>query len=132
MQAPAPKHVHTTLLGGYTMDDVKSQLGRQDAIINSIRGDVNLQAGALQRIENLALGIKSSIGTEEEDGLGGYKGTGIMGRTRRNEDEVKRLKNLYHKWIAFGTGFAACGGTALIAIWYVIGDKISIVLKGHL
>jgi uncharacterized coiled-coil protein SlyX len=116
--------------GVFTMDDLRARLDAQDATINSMRGDVNLQTGAVQRVETLMKSLIEKMGDEEEDGQGGYVGTGVMGRLRRNEVQVSKLKELYHRWIAFGAGFCACLGTALLVIWWLIGDKLDIVLKG--
>lgn len=112
------------------MDDLKARLDAQDVSISSIRGDVNLQTGALQRVENLMKVVLDRLGDEKEDGQGGYTGTGLMGRTRRNEIQVTKLKELYHRWIAFGAGFCACFGTLVAVLWWAFGDKIGIVLKG--
>lgn len=113
------------------MDDLKARMDTQDASISSIRGDVNLQTGALQRVETALKEVLSALGSEKEDGEGGYIGTGLMGRTRRNEMQVVKLKELYHRWIAFGAGFCACFGTLVAFLWWAFGDKLSIVLRGH-
>lgn len=113
------------------MDELKTRMDAQDASFNSLRGDVNLQTGAIQRVENMLKDIVLKMGDEKEDGDGGYVGTGMMGRLRRNEVQVVKLRELYHRWIAFGSGFCACL-TALVAfLWWAFGDQISIVLRGH-
>jgi hypothetical protein len=114
------------------MDDLKARMDTQDASINSIRGDVNLQTGALQRVEKAMTSILAKLGDEQEDGQGGYTGTGLMGRTRRNEIQAVKLKELYHRWIAFGAGFCACFGALVAVLWWAFGDKIGFVLKGHI
>lgn len=114
----------------FTMDDLIKRLDDHESAIKGARGDIGLQAAALQRIENAIKNLGTLIGIEEEDGSGGYKGTGIVGRTRRNEAEVRALKALYHRWIAFGAGFCASFGIFVAAVWWIVGDKIAIVLKG--
>lgn len=71
-----------------------------------------------------------AIGEEREDGQGNYLGTGLLGRTRRVERSQRNLRELYHRWIAFGSGFIMCAGGFIVALWWLIGDKVAIVLKG--
>lgn len=117
-------------VGGFSMEDLSRRLDEQDNAITGARGDITILGVAVQRVETLLKGMVAVLGTEEEDGKGGYTGTGIVGRTRRNEADVRALKALYHRWIAFGAGFCACLGGSAVLVWYVIGDKIAIVLKG--
>lgn len=119
------------------MEDMRHKLDAQDGVINAIRGDTQLQAGALQRVENQfkligndVAAILLHLGKEEEDGQGNYTGTGLLGRVRRVERGQKSLRELYHRWIAFGSGFVMCLGGAISIVWWLLGDKLAIVLKG--
>lgn len=119
------------------MEDVVHRLDTQDGVINAIRGDVLTQAQALQGVQTSLVQmskdltiIAQAIGEEKEDGAGNYLGTGLLGRTRRVERAQRSLRELYHRWIAFGSGFVACGGVASAAIWWLLSDKLALVLKG--
>lgn len=122
---------------GYTLEDVRHKLDLQDATISAIRGDTLTQAQALQAVQTAIAQmakdvsvIALAIGEEKEDGQGNYLGTGLLGRTRRVERAQRSLRELYHRWIAFGSGFVACGGVASAALWWLLSDKLSLVLKG--
>lgn len=122
---------------GYTLEDVRKRMDTQDALISAIRGDTLTQAQALQGVQNSLvqmakdLGtIAAAIGEEKEDGQGNYLGTGLLGRVRRVERGQRSLRELYHRWIAFGSGFVACGGVAAGMIWWLLSDKLALVLKG--
>jgi hypothetical protein len=119
------------------MEDMRKRLDAQDQIILGVRGDTQIQAGALQAVQKAMEGlakdlstIAAAIGEEKEDGAGNYLGTGLLGRTRRVERAQRSLRELYHRWIAFGSGFIACGSVAVGALWWLLGDKLAIVLKG--
>jgi hypothetical protein len=119
------------------MEDMRKRLDQQDTILHGVRGDTQLQAQALQRVElgyaqvgkDVAT-ILLHLGKEEEDGQGNYMGTGLLGRVRRVERSQRTLRELYHRWIAFGAGFSGCLGGAVVIIWWLLGDKLAIVLKG--
>lgn len=128
----------------FTLEDVRHRMDAQDEVIKGIRGDTLSQAGVIQRVElsmqsmaknmeamasNMAV-MALAIGEEKEDGQGNYLGTGLLGRTRRVERAQRSLRELYHRWIAFGSGFVFCGGAAGAAIWWLLSDKLSLVLKG--
>ncbi len=128
----------------FTLEDVRQRMDAQDEVIKGIRGDTLSQAGVIQRVElsmqsmatnmetmakNMAV-MAMAIGEEKEDGQGNYLGTGLLGRTRRVERAQRSLRELYHRWIAFGSGFCMCAGAFLLALWWLIGDKVAIVLKG--
>lgn len=122
---------------GYTLEDVRKRMDTQDVLISAIRGDTLTQAQALQGVQNTLVQIAKDLGTvaaaigeEKEDGQGNYLGTGLLGRTRRVERAQRSLRELYHRWIAFGSGFVMCAGAFVVALWWLIGDKVAIVLKG--
>jgi hypothetical protein len=127
----------TPRVSEFGMDDLRRRLDAQDHITTGIRGDMTIQATAMQGIQkelaSLAGSVTtlvSAIGDEKEDGQGNYLGTGLLGRVRRVERSQRSLRELYHRWIAFGAGFCACFGTAVALIWWLVGDKIGLVLKG--
>lgn len=109
------------------------RLDAQERKIGDLGARIDLTHGALQRVEALGNRIVVTLGEETEDGKGGYVGKGLLGRVGRNEIAVKRLRDAYGRWIAYGAGFFTCGGAMLIAIWWLVGDKIAIILKatGH-
>jgi hypothetical protein len=120
-----------------TLNDLGHRMDLQDGVINAIRGDQLTQAQALQSVQvamaQMAKDVNAiahAIGEEKEDGEGNYLGTGLLGRTRRVERAQRSLRELYHRWIAFGSGFVACGGIAITALWWLLGDKLGLVLKG--
>lgn len=117
---------------------VMKKLEEHDRKFEQQSNDSNLTTLALQGVQKEVKGVVQALekialvlGNEEEDGAGNFRGTGIVGRTRRNESEVRKLKALYHRWIAWGAGFTTCAALFLVAMWWLIGDKLAIVLKGH-
>ena len=134
-QDRASRRVHRER--AYTLEDIRHRMDLQDGVIAAIRGDTLTQAQALQSVQvsmaqmmkDVAV-IAESIGQEKEDGNGNYLGTGLLGRTRRVERAQRSLRELYHRWIAFGSGFIACGGIAGGALWWLLSDKLALVLKG--
>lgn len=119
------------------MEDLENRMKAQDSVIQSIRGDMTIQATAAQGMQKELMTISADIkafvaamGEEKEDGQGNYLGTGLLGRVRRVERAQRTLRELYHRWIAFGAGFSACLGGAVLIIWWLLGDKLAIVLKG--
>lgn len=121
----------------YTLNDLGHRMDVMDGTVHAIRGDQLTQSQALQAVQvsmaqmakDVAL-IVQAIGEEKEDGQGNYLGTGLLGRTRRVERAQRTLRELYHRWIAFGSGFVACGGVAATALWWLLSDKLALVLKG--
>jgi hypothetical protein len=119
------------------MDELKGRLDAQDSVVGAIRGDMTIQATAMQGVQkdlgtltSAVTALVAAIGEEKEDGAGNYLGTGLLGRTRRVERAQRSLRELYHRWIAFGSGFCACLTAATAIIWWLLGDKLAIVLKG--
>ncbi len=119
------------------MNDLGHRMDVMDGVINAVRGDQLTQSQALQAVQvsmaqmakDLSV-VAQAIGEEKEDGQGNYLGTGLLGRTRRVERAQRSLRELYHRWIAFGSGFVACGGVAGAALWWLLSDKLALVLKG--
>lgn len=122
------------------MEDMKRRMDSQDSTIQAIRGDMTIQATAMQGIQKDLVKLTGSISTlvaamgeEREDGAGNYLGTGLLGRVRRVERGQRSLRELYHRWIAFGAGFTTCLGTSAAAIWWLLNHQVPEVLKmtGH-
>jgi hypothetical protein len=125
----------------FSMEDLRRRLDDQDKITQGMRGDMTIQATAMQGIQKEIAAMTASVtalvtalGEEKEDGTGNYLGTGLLGRMRRVERSQRSLRELYHRWIAFGAGFSACLGVSVAIIWWLLGDRLAIVLKattGH-
>lgn len=90
---------------------------------------IDMFQGTMQRVETKVDRLSSTVGDEKEDGHGQVIATGLVGRQHRTEQKVKDMIITYRVWIAFGTGFVVCGGGMLAAFWWLIGDKVSMVLK---
>lgn len=81
--------------------------------LQQVRNDQNVQGMALQRIESLAKAIKEELGSEEEDGRGGFIGKGLKGRTRRLERRFSRLDD----WRNYALGAVGAVSVILGALW---------------
>lgn len=108
---------------------VYARMDGQDRKVDAASAAVDLMHGALQRVETSNKKILSAIGEEEEDGHGGIVGTGLLGRMRRTEKQVEKLLLTYRVWIAFGSGICSCGAIFLVAFWWIIGDRLAVLLK---
>lgn len=120
------------------LGEVRDRLDKQDGKIDAIANDLSLHVLAVQGLQKefaahkeATTGIKTGVetiigllGNETEDGVGGWKGTGLLGRVRRNEGEVGRMMRLYRQWIAWGGGFVAAatviGGVFISVVWYLL------------
>lgn len=112
-----------------TYRELLSTMDKQTHQIIDAIGRVDLMHATVQRVETALKGIQTTLGEEKEDGAGNMLGTGLVGRVRRNENSVAKLLGTYRLWIAFGAGFVVCIGTFTAVIWWLIGDKIGMVLK---
>lgn len=130
-----------------TLTEQTHTLAQHGTDITQIKNDQNLQTLALQGVQKefkahqemtakTGLGVEkilTLLGEEVEDGAGGWKGTGLLGRMRRNEGAVGRLMRLYRQWIAWGGGFTAAfmltGGALVAFLWWLLGDKLGHLLK---
>lgn len=118
------------------MDDLRQRLDEQDGVIKAIRGDQTLQTTAIQGVQKdfqqLSIAVQalvSAIGEEKEDGQGNYLGTGLLGRVRRVERAQRSLRELYHRWIAFGAGFSACFTATAALVYWLVSTHFSLVSK---
>lgn len=131
------------------LEEHGGQLTSMGHDVQQIKNDQNLQTLALQGMQKEFAAHKQAtdligknvekivglLGDETEDGDGGWKGTGLLGRVRRNEGQTGRMMRLYRQWIAWGGGFAASfaliGGATIASLWWAFGDAISKALRGH-
>jgi hypothetical protein len=65
------------------------------------------------------------LGEETEDGRGGYKATGLLGRVRRAEDKLDNIHRKYAYWLWGVSGFTSALSACLTVIWYFTKDKIA-------
>ncbi|MBO9710558.1 MAG: hypothetical protein J7521_20345 [Caulobacter sp.] len=94
----------------------------------------------LQRIEK-ALGdfrdetrreiaaLKDAIGWERTDEKGEPIGTGLTGRVMRQENALKAKVTAFDGMRKYATGATAGMGLMIIAIWWLIADKVQGLLK---
>lgn len=116
-----------------TVGSVETQMGSFAQALQSTQKQMqdDAKAWTARHTEMMAAinGIKDLIGEEKEDGQGGLIGTGIVGRMRRAEKSIKDMLLQYKVWIAFGSGFMLCAGGFVAALWWLVGDKLAVVLK---
>lgn len=68
--------------------------------------------------------VLAILGTEEEDGKGGFTATGIVGRVRRVESTAFKLVRSYEGWFKTAGGFG--GAIVLIAglVTFLVSNHI--------
>lgn len=108
---------------------VSGRMDRMESKIDELTAHIDLFHTVVQRVETKMEKALGLLGEEKEDGLGNLVGTGMMGRLRRNENAVKDLRTAYKIWIAFGSGFIFSLGSTAAIVWWLIGDKLGVVLK---
>lgn len=109
---------------------VYTRMGDVEAKVDKLSQDFDIYKMSNQRVEGKLDELMRLIGKEEEDGSGGYTGTGLVGRVRRSESSVEALMQKYKAWIAWGTGFCTALMAAVAVIWWLVADKMEIVFKG--
>jgi len=112
------------------MDDLERDVKAVDKKVDGVISNQALATMTMQRVEAKMDTILMLVGSEEEDGDGGYKGVGLLGRMRRVEDSQNNLLSKYKTWIAWGGGFCTAGVSMTAFIWWLISDKLELVLKG--
>lgn len=101
-------------------------MGEQD-VLNGI---------TLQRIETALSGLKTdvqkltdAVGWEKHDEHGEPIGTGLTGRVMRVENTVRAKVTAFDGMRKYATGATAGMGLMIVAIWWLIADKVQGVLK---
>jgi len=95
-----------------------------------------LNSITLQRIETALSGLKAdvqkladAVGWEKQDEKGDPIGTGLTGRVMRVENTVKAKVTAFDGMKKYATGATAGMGLMIIAIWWLIADKVQGLLK---
>lgn len=69
--------------------------------------------------------IINLLGTEQEDGQGGFIATGLLGRVRRVEATALNLVRKYQGWFQFAGGVGAATTILGAIIWFLTKAKIT-------
>lgn len=104
-------------------------MGEVEHKVDKLANDFDIYTLAAQRVETKVDTLLLLMGEEKEDGKGGYTGVGLVGRVRRAEAGQEALMAKYKAWIAWGTGFCTALTAAVAIIWWLVADKLEIVLK---
>lgn len=96
----------------------------QDAVS---RADLSHMTG--QRIEKKLDAALTALGAEREDECGEKVGTGIVGRLMRVESSVAKRFSQYDGWVKLVVGFTAAVAVFAPALWWLLQDKIAVVLR---
>lgn len=114
-----------------------SRMDKQDEKIDEIGTDVKKLIAGFEEHKSVTSAISGQVetltklvGEEKEDGAGNILSTGMIGRMRRNEGAVDKMTRTYRAWISFGSGFVMAGGALLIALWWLVGDRLAVLLRG--
>ena len=130
---PRGKRANVTPLGEETssrsirmifqrMSDHEEQMARVARVVDEVKETL----GALQ---STAATMVTLLGEEKEDGQGNILSTGLLGRMRRIENTTENMVKKYERWIAFGSGFFLAASVLIAALWWVIGDRMSHLLR---
>lgn len=71
--------------------------------------------------------IIGMLGTEQEDGKGGYTSTGLLGRVRRVEAVSLALVRKYQGWFQIALGFGVSSAFFIGVIWFLTKGKIATI-----
>lgn len=112
------------------MLEIEGKVDDVDRKVDGVIQNQSLATMTMQRVEGKMDAILLLVGAEEEDGEGGFKGVGLLGRMRRVEESQASLLGKYKTWIAWGGGFVTAGTAMTAFIWWLVADKLEIVLKG--
>lgn len=95
-----------------------------------------LNSVTLQRIETAVAKLTGkvdtlteAVGWEKLDEKGEPIGTGLTGRVMRVENNVKAKVTAFDGMRKYATGATAGMGLMMVAIWWLISDKIQEMLK---
>lgn len=84
---------------------------------------------ALSSLSEEVKGLKDAIGWEKQDEHGEPIGTGLTGRVMRVENTVKAKVSAFDGMRKYATGATAGMGLMIVAIWWLIADKVQEALK---
>lgn len=89
----------------------------------------DLHAGVVQRVETKLSDLVAVMGIDVENGAGGRARTGLIGTMHRLEAMVETKFKLWDGWTnrVIGAGLVAL--PLLAAIWWLVQDKLTLVLK---
>lgn len=73
--------------------------------------------------------LREAVGWEKLDEKGEPIGTGLTGRVMRVENNVKAKVTAFDGMRKYATGATAGMGLMMVAIWWLISDKIQEMLK---
>ncbi|GEM_PF-4469744 len=73
--------------------------------------------------------LAEAVGWEKLDEKGDPIGTGLTGRVMRVENNVKAKVTAFDGMRKYATGATAGMGLMMVAIWWLISDKIQEMLK---
>lgn len=71
--------------------------------------------------------IIAMLGTETEDGHGGYEATGLLGRVRRVEATALGLVRKYQGWFQTFAGFGSATFIFGTVLWFLTKGKIAAI-----
>lgn len=100
------------IMNGVTLQKVLTQLGE-------LRTEFKTDMAA----------VKDAIGWEKTDEHGEPIGTGLTGRVMRVENTVKAKVTAFEGMRKYATGATAGMGLMIVAIWWLIADKVQGLLK---
>jgi hypothetical protein len=69
------------------------------------------------------------LGSETEDDKGAKHGSGLVGRCMRLEATVSKRFKLYDAWSKTALGFGTCLILMAPVLWWLLQDKLALVLK---
>lgn len=84
---------------------------------------------ATSQIEQMLKDLSAAIGSESQDEYGKPVGTGIVGRLMRLERDVASRFGKYDGWIKMLSGAALAIGIIGPVVWWLIGDRLGMILK---
>lgn len=110
-------------------EDIYDLVKRAEAKAADAVHRTNMLTEVSQRIEKKLDEALKALGGEGEDERGERVGTGIVGRLMRLEGNVAKRFGLYDGWVKLAIGFTASAVFLGPVIWWLVADKLSIVLK---
>ena len=84
---------------------------------------------ALDELKTEVNHLKDAIGWERTNEKGEPIGTGLTGRVMRQENALKAKVTAFDGMRKYATGATAGMGLMIVAIWWLIADKVQGLLK---